>query len=110
MVITIYQLLPPAPFDGVARVAERVPIHAAILAVACVALQGIPGRLYHVCGGPVHVCGGEIVLTAVFETGDGRSQFEGAVPIEGGPEAALARGDRLEQIFVHCVVWLFGDV
>ena len=78
--------------------------------MAIVALQGVRGRLDHVCGRPVHISGGKAVLSAVLQACDRRSQFEGAVPIKGGPEAARARGERLEQVVVDRVVRLLCDM
>ena len=57
--------LSSTPFNGIARITEGFPIHASIIAVTGIALQGIAGGLNHVCGCPVHVCFGEAILAAV---------------------------------------------
>ena len=64
--------------------------------VTSIALQGVGGGLHHVSGGPVHVRGGEAVLTAVLQAGELGGDFERIVPIEVGPEAIFAGGNRLK--------------
>src|SRR5690606_31786036 len=84
-----------APLGGVAVIAERLPVHAAVLAVALGAGQRLAGRGDHVGRGPVHHRLGEAVLAAVGQPGCLRAQLERLVPVELRPEAALADGLRL---------------
>ena len=108
--VCLFLVKSSTPFDGVARVAENCPIEPTVLAVTGFALQGIFGGLHHVCSCPVHVGFSEVVMTTVFKACDRRGDLEGAVPVEGCPETALTRCNRLKQVVIYCVIGLLGDV
>ena len=60
--------------------------------------------------GPVHVGFREAILAAVFQTCDRRSDLKRVVPIEIRPEAVFSRSDGLQQVLVHHIVGLLGDM
>ena len=99
-------LEPPAPFDGVAGVAEAFPVEPAVFAVAFIALQGVFFRLDHVSGRPIHPGLSKAEIPAVFEPGNGFSQFESIIPVEICPETIRSSSDWCEQVIVARIVGL----